>query len=296
MIAGLDLRRLELCLGGRALDRGHRVLDQEVHGERQVERDDPVLEEHGPDLEVLEQVAGRVPDLGDVERRLLVAREVHEDEVVALAVEVLRLAVVHLRRGHRLAAPPGLRQRLARPQVLDLGLDEQAGAARGRRLRLHLGRLPGVAVDLQDVPAPQLRDVDDHAASSWPFYPRPRPRGNSEGRSGPLPGARLVIGTLDAALPRAEPWAHRHEEGPHGEPREPRQPGAWQEAVLVLLRMAIGWHFLYEGLVKVLTPGWTSAPFLAESRWLLSGAFHWIASHPVGPASRRPAERLGASS
>ena len=61
----------------------------------------------------------------------------------------------------------------------------------------------------------------------------------------------------------------------------PRQPGAWQEAVLVLLRMAIGWHFLYEGLVKVLTPGWTSAPFLAESRWLLSGAFHWIASHPA---------------
>ena len=64
-------------------------------------------------------------------------------------------------------------------------------------------------------------------------------------------------------------------------PENPRQPGAWQEAVLVLLRMAIGWHFLYEGLVKILTPGWTSAPFLAESRWLLSGAFHWIASHPA---------------
>ena len=61
----------------------------------------------------------------------------------------------------------------------------------------------------------------------------------------------------------------------------PRQPGAWQEAVLVLLRMGIGWHFLYEGLVKVLSPGWTSAPFLAESRWLLSGVFHWIAAHPA---------------
>ena len=43
----------------------------------------------------------------------------------------------------------------------------------------------------------------------------------------------------------------------------------------------IGWHFLYEGLVKVLSPGWTSAPFLAESRWLFSGAFHWIAAHPA---------------
>ena len=64
-------------------------------------------------------------------------------------------------------------------------------------------------------------------------------------------------------------------------PENPRQPGTWQEAVLVLLRMAIGWHLLYEGLVKILTPGWTSAPFLAESRWLFSGAFHWIASHPA---------------
>ena len=64
-------------------------------------------------------------------------------------------------------------------------------------------------------------------------------------------------------------------------PENPRPQGAWQEAVLVLLRMAIGWHFLYEGLVKILTPGWTSAPFLAESRWLLSGAFHWIAAHPA---------------
>jgi uncharacterized membrane protein YphA (DoxX/SURF4 family) len=63
--------------------------------------------------------------------------------------------------------------------------------------------------------------------------------------------------------------------------QDPRQPGAWQEAVLILLRMAIGWHLLYEGLVKLVSPGWTSAPFLAESRWLFSGAFHWIAAHPA---------------
>jgi uncharacterized membrane protein YphA (DoxX/SURF4 family) len=61
----------------------------------------------------------------------------------------------------------------------------------------------------------------------------------------------------------------------------PRQPGAWQEAFLVLLRMGIGWHLLYEGLVKLLNPAWTSAPFLAESRWLLSGTFHWMAAHPA---------------
>ena len=61
----------------------------------------------------------------------------------------------------------------------------------------------------------------------------------------------------------------------------PRPPGVWQEAALVLLRIGIGWHLLYEGLVKLATPGWTSAAFLAESRWLLSGLFHWIAAHPA---------------
>jgi uncharacterized membrane protein YphA (DoxX/SURF4 family) len=63
--------------------------------------------------------------------------------------------------------------------------------------------------------------------------------------------------------------------------QDSRQPGAWQEAFLILLRMGIGWHFLYEGLVKLLSPGWTSAPFLAESRWLFSSAFQWIAAHPA---------------
>jgi thiosulfate dehydrogenase [quinone] large subunit len=59
------------------------------------------------------------------------------------------------------------------------------------------------------------------------------------------------------------------------------RPGPWQEVALVLLRMGIGWHFLYEGLVKLVSPGWTSAAFLAESRWLLSGFFHWIVGHPA---------------
>jgi uncharacterized membrane protein YphA (DoxX/SURF4 family) len=54
-----------------------------------------------------------------------------------------------------------------------------------------------------------------------------------------------------------------------------------QRIVLLVLRVAIGWHFLYEGLVKLLSPGWTSAAYLAESRWILSGLFRWIAVHPV---------------
>jgi uncharacterized membrane protein YphA (DoxX/SURF4 family) len=45
---------------------------------------------------------------------------------------------------------------------------------------------------------------------------------------------------------------------------------------LVILRLAIGWHFLYEGAVKLFDPNWTSAAFLAESQWLFSGVFHAI--------------------
>jgi uncharacterized membrane protein YphA (DoxX/SURF4 family) len=50
--------------------------------------------------------------------------------------------------------------------------------------------------------------------------------------------------------------------------------------VLVLLRIAIGWHFLFEGLAKLFTPGWTSADYLATSRWIFAPVFHWIAETP----------------
>ncbi len=53
-----------------------------------------------------------------------------------------------------------------------------------------------------------------------------------------------------------------------------------QRVGLMLLRMAIGWHFLYEGLVKLTADGWSSASYLAESRWLLGGLFEWIVVHP----------------
>ncbi len=46
--------------------------------------------------------------------------------------------------------------------------------------------------------------------------------------------------------------------------------------IFTTLRVIIGWHFLYEGLVKLFNPGWSSAAFLLESKWLLSGFFHWL--------------------
>lgn len=54
----------------------------------------------------------------------------------------------------------------------------------------------------------------------------------------------------------------------------------FQTTTLVLLRMLIGWHLLYEGIAKLLAPNWTSASFLKESQWILSGFSEWIISNP----------------
>ena len=50
---------------------------------------------------------------------------------------------------------------------------------------------------------------------------------------------------------------------------------------LFALRMVIGWHFLYEGIVKLMIPGWTSADYLTVSGWIFAPFFHWIAQTPV---------------
>jgi thiosulfate dehydrogenase [quinone] large subunit len=49
---------------------------------------------------------------------------------------------------------------------------------------------------------------------------------------------------------------------------------------LVALRIAIGWHFLYEGLVKLFTSSWTSSGYLMDSKGLLSPLFRGMASNP----------------
>ena len=54
-----------------------------------------------------------------------------------------------------------------------------------------------------------------------------------------------------------------------------------QITTLVALRILIGWHFLYEGIVKLLNPYWTSAGFLVESKWIFSPVFTWMVSHPA---------------
>jgi len=47
---------------------------------------------------------------------------------------------------------------------------------------------------------------------------------------------------------------------------------------LFILRLLIGWHLLYEGIAKLINPGWSSVGFLRESQWIMSGFANWVAS------------------
>ncbi len=53
-----------------------------------------------------------------------------------------------------------------------------------------------------------------------------------------------------------------------------------QLSLLVILRIAIGWHFLFEGLTKIFNPGWSSIGYLLDSQGLFSGMFHAMAANP----------------
>ena len=57
------------------------------------------------------------------------------------------------------------------------------------------------------------------------------------------------------------------------------QSPALQSGLIIALRMLIGWHFLYEGISKLIHPAWSSLAFLAESKWILSGVADWIISN-----------------
>jgi len=54
----------------------------------------------------------------------------------------------------------------------------------------------------------------------------------------------------------------------------------WQLWSLVILRVAIGWHFLYEGFSKLLNPDWSSLGYLMDSKGWFEGIFLSMAGNP----------------
>lgn len=62
--------------------------------------------------------------------------------------------------------------------------------------------------------------------------------------------------------------------------RETGNLSVFQMSFLTILRMAIGWHFLYEGVIKLYIPDWSAASYLEHSKWLFSGFFNAIVANP----------------
>lgn len=49
---------------------------------------------------------------------------------------------------------------------------------------------------------------------------------------------------------------------------------------LVLLRILVGWHFLYEGVIKVYSPSWSAKGYLLSATYMES-FFRWLASESM---------------
>ncbi|HBL33976.1 MAG TPA: DoxX subfamily [Porphyromonadaceae bacterium] len=50
---------------------------------------------------------------------------------------------------------------------------------------------------------------------------------------------------------------------------------------LVLLRVLIGWYFLYEGTAKLFTPNWSASAYLLDSKGLFAPLFTLLAENPT---------------
>lgn len=55
----------------------------------------------------------------------------------------------------------------------------------------------------------------------------------------------------------------------------------YQVVFLVLLRLVVGWHLLYEGFTKILKPGWSSKGYLLDSKGPLKEYFFKLAQPEV---------------
>ena len=50
---------------------------------------------------------------------------------------------------------------------------------------------------------------------------------------------------------------------------------------ITVLRVVVGWHFLYEGVAKLTAPSWSAAGYLKQARGPFAELFRWLASQPT---------------
>lgn len=52
----------------------------------------------------------------------------------------------------------------------------------------------------------------------------------------------------------------------------------WKKILITFFRAAIGWHFLYEGISKIVAGNWSSAGYLSNATGPFAGFYHWLGS------------------
>jgi thiosulfate dehydrogenase [quinone] large subunit len=54
----------------------------------------------------------------------------------------------------------------------------------------------------------------------------------------------------------------------------------WPMIAITVLRVLVGWHFLYEGIAKLTSPTWSAAGYMKQARGPFADFFRWMASQP----------------
>jgi thiosulfate dehydrogenase (quinone) large subunit len=49
---------------------------------------------------------------------------------------------------------------------------------------------------------------------------------------------------------------------------------------ITVLRVIVGWHFLYEGIAKLTSPSWSAAGYMKVARGPFAEFFRWVAGRP----------------
>ena len=52
----------------------------------------------------------------------------------------------------------------------------------------------------------------------------------------------------------------------------------WKKLIITLFRVAIGWHFLYEGFSKIIAGNWTATSYLANATGPFAGFYQWMSA------------------
>ena len=54
----------------------------------------------------------------------------------------------------------------------------------------------------------------------------------------------------------------------------------WPLIAITVLRVFVGWHFLYEGLAKLTSPSWSAAGYMKQARGPFAELFRGLAAQP----------------